>query len=461
MKEIVPDRLKRARLAKGWTRAKLSKESKVSTRQIKRVEDGSVSSRLSTVKRLAGALALDDGVLTGEAPMRPELRFIPIGNQINGDTLKSLRRARGWSRNQLHDESGVSAAQIRRIEGGEVGEIRHSTSEKLAKALGVGRAQLTVVEPALEVGSTQISARITPYVRLAFDLVNRQYGIGAKDVIQLAPLLFALAAERSLVARQANLDRVRADLDRVKESTTHFTTCEWVADADVATEQDSISAKDVLGHRFRERKTRPGANGPFENYLCSLVQKLDHPADVTDVMVHEAGGTTNTWGMGWYGVCQRMLYDLCGEDHLDPNHFSLARQALVVGAVRISDIPEELMTKEATLHRVKWLEDQFEHWCGDSYRELFEHMRSIRDQRDDMIQSEHEEENAWVESLRPTKEEEERIAKAVEERTSFLDQKDALVRSQRETEREIRSILNEQDKGMPGLDHPTGERHED
>ena len=344
---ITSDRLKNARLAKGWTRDELSERSKVSARQIKRIEDDEVSSRSSTIERLAQALSLDAGVLVGEAPMPSELRRGALGNPAIGEAIKRLRKDRGWSRNQLSEEAEVSRAQIQRIERGEVREIRGSTLERLAKALEVDRIRLTDVEPTMTGRSAQIGARVSPYVRLAFDLVERQYGIGAKDLIQLSPLLFAMAAESSLAKRQSNLDSVRADLDRVKASMTHSMTSDW--NTNVALEVESIRAGDVLGIRLGDRRGGLGTNGPFERYLCSLA------LDLADVTVNVEGGATNTWGMGWYGVCERMLGRLCGRD-------SLARQALVVGAVRISDIPEELMTEEAMPRRVEWLEEQFEHW---------------------------------------------------------------------------------------------------
>ena len=87
-----PDRLRELRKAKNLSRKRLNELSKVSVRTIQRLEDpapGNATPRGTTVDRLAKALQVDPGVLTGELPLPragdapvPKPRRIQIGAEI-------------------------------------------------------------------------------------------------------------------------------------------------------------------------------------------------------------------------------------------------------------------------------------------------------------------------------------------------------------------------------------------
>ncbi len=61
------------------------------------------------------------------------------------ERLKTLRRLRAMSQEELAEESGVGRATISRIERGETG-AHGRTLRKLAAALGVGVEELVAVE---------------------------------------------------------------------------------------------------------------------------------------------------------------------------------------------------------------------------------------------------------------------------------------------------------------------------
>lgn len=70
--QINPDRLRELRMQKSLTRQEVAEKSKISPRQISRLESKSASSsatRERTIHQLAKALDVDPTVLTGEAPM--------------------------------------------------------------------------------------------------------------------------------------------------------------------------------------------------------------------------------------------------------------------------------------------------------------------------------------------------------------------------------------------------------
>ena len=89
---LLPDRLRELRKAKNLSRKRLNELSKVSVRTIQRLESpaqGNTTPRSTTVERLAKALQVDLGVLTGEVQLpqagnapAPEPRRVQIGAEI-------------------------------------------------------------------------------------------------------------------------------------------------------------------------------------------------------------------------------------------------------------------------------------------------------------------------------------------------------------------------------------------
>ena len=65
--------------------------------------------------------------------------------EVNVQRLKTLRRLRALSQEELAEESGVGRATISRIERGETG-AHGRTLRRLAKALGVGVEELVRIE---------------------------------------------------------------------------------------------------------------------------------------------------------------------------------------------------------------------------------------------------------------------------------------------------------------------------
>ena len=65
--------------------------------------------------------------------------------EVDVQRLKTLRRLRALSQEELAEESGVGRATISRIERGETG-AHGRTLRRLAKALGVGVEELVRIE---------------------------------------------------------------------------------------------------------------------------------------------------------------------------------------------------------------------------------------------------------------------------------------------------------------------------
>ena len=92
---ISPERLKTLRDQKGWSQDKLASESKVSKRQIIRIENSktSVNVRENTVKRLAHALKVERMVLTGNKPLDPEQQLPVRDVQLSSRISSQVRLA--------------------------------------------------------------------------------------------------------------------------------------------------------------------------------------------------------------------------------------------------------------------------------------------------------------------------------------------------------------------------------
>lgn len=290
---IDPERLRRLRKRKGrkLSRAELSERAKVSERTIQRLESDSEASetpRKLTLERLAGALRVEEGVLTGELPFPDP------------------------------DEPATP-------------------------------------EP------VQIGAKIDPMARLAYDLIKRRYGVSRKEIIDVAPLFFVLLAEGSLAQRRERVQgayETIAHLERIRQSTDGAYHCLNMADTQgiiesigdsIDSEEASIRETDLFGEGLLSDSKNPWIADPFDpydtnpfaDYLRGLADALDKPSVVSCSQTGLLGSFPPYW------ICLGMLEDITnGSDE--------ARSALTSGAVRLDEIPEELMGEA----RAEWLADR-------------------------------------------------------------------------------------------------------
>lgn len=298
--------------------------------------------------------------------------------------LRELRRAKNHSIVRLSELSGVSARTIQRLENAkDHGTTPHSsTVERLARALHVQPDALVggslSEDPAAARPPTpervQIGALIAPKARLAYDLVRKRYGVSATEIINVAPLLFALLAEGSLAKRRertreaensiAQMDRAmgsEADCDLLSVAT-------MLAEEAVNLEKESIAQGDIFGEhilscddhiRIPYEPFDPAISNPFADYLHQLAADLGNPG-VVDTKADLSYGSP-------YGKFPD--YDICS-DEVDrvANGSVDARRALEIGLARLSRIPEELLAEDAGEKRAAWLAERL----PDAFRDLEE-----------------------------------------------------------------------------------------
>ena len=299
------------------------------------------------------------------------------------------------SRRTLAAESGVSERHIARIETADSPvSVRRETAERLARVLYDEDESL---EDELRVPydffraparglnrvmpRVQLSARVSHQVRLAYDLVRLRYGPSAREVMVLAPLLFALLAEGSLQWRRHALDEIEDLNERLQafeQSGTrrhlYFTKYTGTLQEGISLEKESIEEDDIRGRLVREdaymREYDADDAQPFQDYLAGLAIELDG-RDIVDFRAGDRITPDPYWGINPYRLFPEQLENLTGGS-------DRARWALEYGDVRLSSIPERLLEDAATDERVQWLESRL----SDEVRTFMEEKVSVFDALD-------------------------------------------------------------------------------
>ena len=312
--------------------------------------------------------------------------------KIDPDRLLSLRKKRGWSRPQLAKRSGITVRTIQRLESESESQrgqkSQEHTVDSLAKALGVESGVLTGELPLPESGKVpvsdtervQIGAQIAPKVRLAYDLIRRRYGgVSATEIINLAPLFFAILAEGSLAWRREKLKELKEGIDRLEEIDGFWHGRQGLPFAvtpvpeAIEAEEKSIAKADLFGEHLLGCMTYdldPSTDNPFASYLRRLKAELDIPS-VVDV---------DSGDLMFGSPLKFPDYDIC-RDELDgiANSSRYAKMALETGHARLSGIPEELMAEDASEKRAKWLEDRLPDTLKDQEKKIEDLEKGMKD----------------------------------------------------------------------------------
>ena len=297
--QIDPKRLLKLRRARRFSRAQLAEKSNVSERQIRRLEatqsenhNGRV--RETTLKRLAKALRVEPGVLTGESPLPDSGRAATTPDAI--------------MRTQI-------GAQI-------------APKARLAYDLARHRYGVSVTE-------------IINMAPLFFVLL-------AED--SLAWRREKLEEAGEAIRRLEQID------DEAWGPLFSIAIAAILAQAPDSWEEESIDKADIFGEQpFSNTAMIPDAlseGNPFSSYLRKLANTLK-PADGAGVVGVADGDLVLGSFMRFpdYDVCR-------GELDSITNGSSKAKAALEQGFVRLSDIPEELMAEDTGKRRAEWLEEK-------------------------------------------------------------------------------------------------------
>lgn len=228
---------------------------------------------------------------TANAYTNDDTRDAPDADRIDPEALKAARERRGLTQAQLAETIGCGKDTVSRWERGYSHRLHPRHRESLCAALGVGW-------PALADASSGAPDGISgDGVGTAFRLAAERYGVGVRDVMEAAPLLFAVAAERSLTERRQRLDAARAEAESAGRALADK--APWlgraVAEA-VRKEQRSIAENDISGRLVRADADGGDDRGPFARYLRDLAKDLPESAAALFAPAAEKGDEpTATW----------------------------------------------------------------------------------------------------------------------------------------------------------------------
>jgi transcriptional regulator with XRE-family HTH domain len=278
--------------------------------------------------------------------------------KIDPARLKQLRNSRGWSQDQLADNTKfgrhpkIDTRTISRIESGKQANTRGSTVQKLARALGVELAVLTGEAPIpenklQETSAPRSSIQISAHARNALYLLYERYHIRPWQVIEIAPFLFCWAAEASLRRRGDRIGRVQSAYQAVRDQDQDIKYMRKSDFSDIEekfkVEKESIEAQDLFGYQLDDAGfagyKHEWTENPFARFLISLTQGFDN------VLQFEGFSSID---FPEYTICTEEAERLVGGDQ------KLAERILS-GMVALNEMPEEIRESFNSADRAEWV----------------------------------------------------------------------------------------------------------
>ncbi len=213
---------------------------------------------------------------------------------IHPAALKAARKRangrRGLTQEQLAEKIGCGKDTVSRWERGRSRRVRAHLREPLCNALGVDWETLAT-PPAPEqtpkpFGLTRMQRWVARHVPPALLLVAVRYGIRPTDVLDIAPLLFLIVAERSLLERQRRLDEIYATQDeadqKLMEKSEHLgriiVARSTSANDMLEQEEKSLRERDIYGRLIEYELWEDGDEGPFVHFVRDLAKGLPEGA---------------------------------------------------------------------------------------------------------------------------------------------------------------------------------------
>jgi transcriptional regulator with XRE-family HTH domain len=267
---------------------------------------------------------------------------------INSERLKALRSRSGLKQKELAGKVGVDVGTLSRWERGAVQSLRRGTFGKLVEALKTtpevlrGEAPPPDKQPELPQGSTEkINLTINLKCRNALNLIAIRYGVTRQQVVEAAPLLFYIAAEKSLEMRRT---RLRAYVDSAEATMAarpiHLAEAWAYNIVGVHQEEQSINAHDLFAARVSETDDNWNEwdRNPFAEFLSKSLREVLPDADTVFFPSRESPD---------YKICKEEAGKLVGGDEN-------AATAILSGIFGLHELPREL--REATPEeRAEWI----------------------------------------------------------------------------------------------------------
>ena len=186
--------------------------------------------------------------------------------KLSPAALKELRKLKGLSHQALADRAGLVKSTIIELEkpSKKPSETMHAVQERsynaLRRALGASDAQMQGEEPMTEpmpANYVTLRSKITTVAQMNYDLISAQYGVESDQIVQLAPLMFAILVEDSFEWRREQL-ALRKQVLELQEKLSETVYAQHVSGP------DTISPSDVLSHEEEAIGRREVFTAPLE-----------------------------------------------------------------------------------------------------------------------------------------------------------------------------------------------------
>jgi hypothetical protein len=198
----------------------------------------------------------------------------------------------------------------------------------------------------------QLNVRIDNGARNALHLVSIRYGVPSARIVELAPLLFYIAAEKSLSERRAKVAEIWDLEDRwnlLRNSIPQLPGSATPEDDGLHVEWQSIEKRDVLGRHVRDAPIHSIYNDD-DDELNPLGQSLK--ASLTGIV-------GNPIIESWYWE-DAPTYRICREEALSLVDGDVdAADAILSGIAPLHELPKELRQKGASgEQRAVWVQER-------------------------------------------------------------------------------------------------------
>lgn len=292
-------------------------------------------------------------------------------SRINPDILRAERERKGWSLNKLAKRAGVDPQSIHRIEKGDNESTRDSVIEKLASALGIPEGQLTATtaaplpdtepeKPEEKQSKSGLNLDVSDGARNALAFTARRYGVSNAQIVEIAPLLFLWAAEKSLEKRQNRLNDLNLRYEQISsagEAFQHLHFRAFVnmnAEGTLLAEAESIEARDIFGKLI--------GGDSYESYLPDNYEESEaNPMTIfLKELVSEFGDSTE---FEWWYPDSSPHYSICKAEVLEfVGGNEEAAKYIHSGQAPLRKLPKELRDNGKEAERAEWACKQGKQW---------------------------------------------------------------------------------------------------
>ena len=212
-------------------------------------------------------------------------------NTIHPKALYVARKRKNMTQEKLAEALKCSKDTVSRWERGATLQVRPRLRDALCIVLRVKWEKLSEPPDETEdpwVRTKQISVSMD--LRNSLQLVAERYGVRLQNVLEIAPLLFVIVAERSLMWRQKRLKEISAVWNEAEGALLNrsghlggvIAARSVSAEEQLQEEEKSLERRDVFGRDIDYLQWTEDNEGPFLHYVRELMKGLPEGA-VTDI----------------------------------------------------------------------------------------------------------------------------------------------------------------------------------